>query len=192
VYDVFDKADPLEPREIQLLECLKDDCLKNDDLTLEGLRPTEDLAVRLSKLNTRDQNAFMNAAFHKKHEWAIKLLMLIPDPSQRRNIVTQASKSRANVLHIAASRGNLEFLLAFKDKWSSWGLSADVVAGLLIAPECHGATPIGMAEFQHGPLRGRDRSAEILVLSQLVVDLLRQLEAIVQPVDVLYDLISFP
>jgi hypothetical protein len=168
VYDVFDKADPLEPIELELLKRLKNDCF---DPAEAWRRPIDDLAARLSKLNSRGQNAFMNAVFHGKHGEAITLLLVLPNLAQRRSIVTQVSHSKANVLHAAAARGNLEFLKAFQAEWSSWGLNDVDVRDLLSAKESHEATPRGMAEFQD-EMRGRDRKA--------VLHVLRQLETMVQ------------
>ncbi len=162
---------------------------------LDGLKeyPTA-LAALLGERDSFDQNPFMNAVFHRKrdpatgvfrfkHALAIELLEAIPDLAQRRSIVMQVSSFGANVLHIAASRGNLEFLQAFQVKWSEWGLSVVDVTGLILAIDTHNATPLEMALFQQ-TVRGRDRSAVLYVLNQLLKAMLQQLDVMSQ--------ISFP
>jgi hypothetical protein len=165
LYGLFCRPEEPDSQDEEILAELKED-------------PT-DLAALLGKPNPNSfgQNPypFMNAVFRRKrdpateefvfrHSLAIDLLEAIPDFAQRRSIVMQVSSYGANVLHIAASRGNLDFILSFQARWSSWGLGVEDVAALLTATESHGATPVEMAAFQQ-LVRFRDRNAEIQLLN---------------------------
>jgi hypothetical protein len=60
-----------------------------------------------------------------------------------------------NILHAAATKGNLNFLEQFKKLYKLWGLTDDDIKFLLTFRDDHDAIPYEMAIFQESK-RGKD------------------------------------
>ena len=117
----------------------------------------------LSAKDAIDSNPFMSSVFYGKYTIGIKVLELL-DKSQRKDIVMNLNSFGSNVLHIAASRGYMEFLTLFKQKFSSWGLLTEDIINMITQKEVHEAIPIEMAYFQNN-IRGRDRAGIVSFFS---------------------------
>jgi hypothetical protein len=144
------------------------------DTSLSAITSNPDLVYQqLLQSSIHGFSAFASSVFHMKHELAITYLGFIQDSLKKRHIILKRNGS-INVLHAAASKGNVEFIKMFLKSWKDWGLCSWDVANLLHEKESHGQTPFGMADFQHN-VRKRDR-AEILALLEQAMRTVTPLE----------------
>ena len=135
------------------------------------------IARMMLELNDLGVNPFMSSVYYGRHLLGIELLMRLEpegmpflDVQTRRLVLMQTSTQQSNILHIAASRGNLDFMGLIKEHGMEWGLTRDDLCQMLMAQDVHEARPLDMALFQHHQ-RGRDRREMVGLLTEWMAEL---------------------
>lgn len=104
--------------------------------------------------DAKGNNLVGNCIYSMENDKLFELLNCISE--NQVGILMSVNKSNGNILHTAASVGNIDFLKEFKLNYKLWGLNDEQVKTLLTSLDIHSSIPYQMAYFQQ-MIRKRER-----------------------------------